>query len=191
MNEPPAAPAKRKCSGGDCDNDAGSLQCPTCLKLGKDNFFCSQDCFKRNWRRATTRSPDSKTPKSRRCKVVTTWGWPRINTHFHPPPWVPHYGKSKVPSICKPGMTFTIEPILTLGKNQEVHWPDNWTNVTVDGKRTAQFEHTLLVTETGVEVLTARKENSPGGPIPIPTTTDRDSKTRKTHSQHCLSLAAP
>jgi hypothetical protein len=42
--------AKRKCSGEDCDNDAGSLQCPTCLKLGiKDSFFCSQDCFKRNW----------------------------------------------------------------------------------------------------------------------------------------------
>lgn len=44
-----ATPA-RKCAGGDCDNDAGSLQCPTCLKLGvKDSYFCSQDCFKRNW----------------------------------------------------------------------------------------------------------------------------------------------
>jgi zf-MYND-like zinc finger, mRNA-binding len=43
-------PAKRKCSGADCDNDAGTLQCPTCLKLGtKDSYFCSQDCFKRNW----------------------------------------------------------------------------------------------------------------------------------------------
>ncbi len=42
--------AKRKCMGADCKNDAGSLQCPTCLKLGiKDSFFCSQDCFKRNW----------------------------------------------------------------------------------------------------------------------------------------------
>jgi hypothetical protein len=43
-------PAKKKCLGADCDNDAGSLQCPTCLKLGlKGSFFCSQDCFKRNW----------------------------------------------------------------------------------------------------------------------------------------------
>lgn len=43
-------PTKRKCLGADCENDAGSLQCPTCLKLGvKDSFFCSQDCFKRNW----------------------------------------------------------------------------------------------------------------------------------------------
>lgn len=43
-------PSKRKCLGVDCDNDAGSLQCPTCLKLGiKDSFFCSQDCFKKSW----------------------------------------------------------------------------------------------------------------------------------------------
>lgn len=43
-------PSKRKCLSVDCENDAGSLQCPTCLKLGiKDSFFCSQDCFKKNW----------------------------------------------------------------------------------------------------------------------------------------------
>lgn len=48
MTEEPAA--KRKCIGVDCPNDAGSLQCPTCLKLGlKESFFCSQDCFKRSW----------------------------------------------------------------------------------------------------------------------------------------------
>jgi len=42
--------AKRKCMGADCENDAGSLQCPTCLKNGiKDSYFCSQDCFKKNW----------------------------------------------------------------------------------------------------------------------------------------------
>jgi len=40
---------KRKCEGDDCSNDAGSLQCPTCQKLGKEAYFCSQDCFKRNW----------------------------------------------------------------------------------------------------------------------------------------------
>ena len=43
-------PTKRKCLGADCENDAGTLQCPTCLKLGiKDSYFCSQDCFKKNW----------------------------------------------------------------------------------------------------------------------------------------------
>ena len=77
--------------------------------------------------------------KSRNCSVHATWGGHGINTEFHPPPWIPHYAKSKVPGVCKPGMTFTIEPILTLGKPREIYWPDDWTNVTVDGKRTAQF----------------------------------------------------
>jgi len=44
------SPAKKECMGADCQNEAGSLQCPTCLKLGvKDSYFCSQECFKRNW----------------------------------------------------------------------------------------------------------------------------------------------
>jgi methionyl aminopeptidase len=41
--------APRKCSSKDCENDAGSLQCPNCQKIGKESYFCSQDCFKRNW----------------------------------------------------------------------------------------------------------------------------------------------
>lgn len=48
MTEQP--PAKKKCLGADCENDAGTLQCPKCLSLGiKGSFFCSQDCFKKNW----------------------------------------------------------------------------------------------------------------------------------------------
>ncbi|KAL8928317.1 MAG: hypothetical protein Q9172_001001 [Xanthocarpia lactea] len=105
--------------------------------------------------------------KSMKCSVIATWGGHGINTEFHPPPWIPHYAKNKAVGVCKPGMTFTIEPILTVGTPREVYWPDNWTNATVDGKRTAQFEHTLLVTETGVEVLTAANEDSPGTPIPM------------------------
>lgn len=77
--------------------------------------------------------------RSRGCSVVATWGGHGINTEFHPPPWIPHYAKNKAVGVCKPGMTFTIEPILTLGKPREVYWPDDWTNATVDGKWTAQF----------------------------------------------------
>jgi methionyl aminopeptidase len=55
----------------------------------------------------------------------------------------------------KPGMVFTIEPMITLGTWQFHMWDDDWTAVTADGKRTAQFEHMVLVTDTGVEVLTA------------------------------------
>lgn len=56
------------------------------------------------------------------------------------------------------GHTFTIEPMINEGAWMDSLWPDNWTAVTVDGKRSAQFEETLLVTETGVEVLTRDPE---------------------------------
>lgn len=52
-------------------------------------------------------------------------------------------------------MVFTIEPMINMGTAYDKLWPDNWTVVTEDGKRSAQFEHTLLVTETGCEILTA------------------------------------
>ena len=54
------------------------------------------------------------------------------------------------------GMTFTIEPMLTLGTVDYDVWPDGWTIVTKDRARSAQFEHTILVTETGAEILTSR-----------------------------------
>jgi methionyl aminopeptidase len=58
--------------------------------------------------------------------------------------------------MMKPGHIFTIEPMINAGKWQDVTWPDDWTAVTVDGKRSAQFEQTMMVTETGVEILTAK-----------------------------------
>ena len=111
-----------------------------------------------------------KVAKSRGCQVVKTYCGHGINQLFHTTPNVPHYAKNKAVGEAKPGMVFTIEPMITLGSYKETTWPDDWTSVTVDGSRTAQFEHTLLVTETGVEVLTARLENSPGGPVEMPET---------------------
>ncbi|KAJ3482864.1 hypothetical protein NLG97_g7454 [Lecanicillium saksenae] len=107
--------------------------------------------------------------KIKDCSVIRTYCGHGIGKLFHCPPNVPHYAKNKTPGECKAGMTFTIEPMIALGKYRDITWPDNWTSTTIDGKRTAQFEHTLLVTEDGVEVLTARNENSPGGAIPMPT----------------------
>jgi len=106
--------------------------------------------------------------KSRDCSVVRTYCGHGINELFHAAPNVPHYAKSKATGIAKPGMCFTIEPMVSLGTYRDKTWPDNWTSVTLDGKKSAQFEHTLLVTEDGVEVLTARKEDSPGGPVLMP-----------------------
>ncbi|EPE27509.1 Creatinase/aminopeptidase [Glarea lozoyensis ATCC 20868] len=106
--------------------------------------------------------------KSKKCSVIRAYCGHGINSLFHCSPSIPHYAKNKAVGAAKPGMCFTIEPMIALGTHLDDTWPDKWTSVTRDGKKTAQFEHTLLVTETGVEVLTARLENSPGGPITMP-----------------------
>ncbi|MFG3256153.1 type I methionyl aminopeptidase [Streptomyces sp. NPDC048172] len=77
-----------------------------------------------------------------------------INTSFHSGLIVPHYDDPRATTVIKPGMTFTIEPMLTLGTYEWEMWDDGWTVVTKDRRRTAQFEHTLVVTETGAEILT-------------------------------------
>ena len=65
-----------------------------------------------------------------------------------------HYDQPAVESIIATGMTFTIEPMINLGALDYEIWDDGWTVVTRDRKWTAQFEHTLLVTDTGAEILT-------------------------------------
>jgi len=106
--------------------------------------------------------------KTQKCTVIRTYCGHGINQLFHCAPNVPHYAKNKAIGEAKPGMCFTIEPMIALGSYRDKTWPDHWTSVTQDGKRTAQFEHTLLVTEDGVEVLTARLANSPGGAVSMP-----------------------
>ena len=77
-----------------------------------------------------------------------------IGTTFHSGLIVPHFDDPDISIIMEPGMTFTIEPMLTLGTIDYDIWPDGWTAVTKDRKRTAQFEHTLAVTTDGYEILT-------------------------------------
>jgi methionyl aminopeptidase len=77
-----------------------------------------------------------------------------IGEQFHADIQVPHYYDSRASMIMRPGMTFTIEPMISLGTWQHRMWDDDWTAVTADGKRTAQFEHTLVVTDDGCDVLT-------------------------------------
>jgi methionyl aminopeptidase len=77
-----------------------------------------------------------------------------INTSFHSGLIVPHFDDPRATTVMRPGMTFTIEPMLTLGTHEWDMWDDGWTVVTKDRRRTAQFEHTLVVTETGADVLT-------------------------------------
>jgi methionyl aminopeptidase len=78
-----------------------------------------------------------------------------IGTAFHSGLVVPHFDDPTATTIIEAGMTFTIEPMLTLGTYTWDMWNDGWTIVTKDLKRSAQFEHTILVTESGAEILTA------------------------------------
>ena len=78
-----------------------------------------------------------------------------VGESFHSGLIIPHYDSApEYSTVIEPGMVFTIEPMLTLGTHEWVMWDDGWTVLTKDGSRTAQFEHTLLVTETGTEILT-------------------------------------
>jgi methionyl aminopeptidase len=78
-----------------------------------------------------------------------------VGEEFHTAPAVPHYYDPQLDLVLRPGMTFTIEPMINEGDWELGRiWPDGWTAPTLDGSRSAQFEHTLLVTTTGVEVCT-------------------------------------
>ena len=77
-----------------------------------------------------------------------------IGTAFHSGLIVPHYDDAMFDTVIEPGMTFTVEPMLTLGTYEWNMWDDGWTVVTKDGSWSAQFEHTLLVTDDGAEILT-------------------------------------
>jgi methionyl aminopeptidase len=91
------------------------------------------------------------------CSVVRDFVGHGIGRKFHEPPQVKHFGKRGTGERVKAGMTFTIEPMVNLGRWEvEVDPHDKWTVTTADGSLSAQFEHTVLVTKTGCEVLTRR-----------------------------------
>jgi methionyl aminopeptidase len=86
--------------------------------------------------------------------VVRDYTGHGVHSSFHSGLVIPHYDEPRYDTVMQAGMTFTIEPMITLGTEDWVMWDDNWTVLTADGSRTAQFEHTLVVTDTGAEVLT-------------------------------------
>jgi methionyl aminopeptidase len=80
-----------------------------------------------------------------------------VGTSFHTGLIIPHYDDPEYNTVIEPGMVFTVEPMLTLGKADWDMWSDNWTVTTKDKQFTAQFEHTILITESGPEILTEAK----------------------------------
>jgi len=94
-----------------------------------------------------------------RCSVVREYCGHGIGQVFHEPPQVLHYGRPATGVTLKPGMTFTIEPMVNLGKPGTRLLPDEWTVITKDRSLSAQWEHTMAVTEDGVDVLTRLPED--------------------------------
>lgn len=92
--------------------------------------------------------------EGQRCSVVREYCGHGIGRDFHEDPQVLHYGRPGEGLTLKPGMVFTIEPMVNLGKPGVKTLSDNWTVVTRDKSLSAQFEHTLAVTGTGCEILT-------------------------------------
>lgn len=95
-----------------------------------------------------------------RCTVVREYCGHGIGRTFHEDPQVLHYGKPETGLELEPGMTFTIEPMINAGKRNVRLLPDGWTVVTKDHSLSAQWEHTILVTEDGHDVLTKRSDES-------------------------------
>ena len=89
------------------------------------------------------------------CSVVEEFTGHGVGFDFHEPPQVPHFGKKGQGIRLVPGMVFTVEPMVNLGKKYLRILDDNWTAVTADGSLSAQFEQTVAVTNNGVESLTA------------------------------------
>jgi len=98
--------------------------------------------------------------ESRGFSVVREYCGHGIGRGFHEDPQVMHYGKAGTGVTLQEGMTFTIEPMINAGKRQVKLLKDNWTVVTKDHSLSAQWEHTILVTADGFEVLTLRKDES-------------------------------
>ena len=94
----------------------------------------------------------------RQFSVVREYCGHGIGRQFHEDPQVLHYGEPGVGLVLEAGMTLTIEPMINAGKRYVKLLPDNWTVVTKDHSLSAQWEHTILVTDNGFEVLTRRPE---------------------------------
>ena len=99
--------------------------------------------------------------QANRYTVVQEYCGHGIGREMHEAPQVMHVGRRGQGLKLKPGMTFTIEPMINQGRAKTKTKKDGWTVITADRKLSAQWEHTILVTETGYEVLTLREEEQP------------------------------
>lgn len=129
-------------------------------KLTQESLYIGIDLVKPGARLGDIGHAIQTFAESNHFSVVREYCGHGIGKGFHEDPQVLHYGKPNTGLVLEPGMIFTIEPMLNLGTRHNKLLGDGWTVVTKDRKPSAQWEHTILVTENGHEVLTRRKEET-------------------------------
>lgn len=137
------------CIGGKPDADAARL-----LKGTEDALYAAIDLVRDGVRVGDISATIEKVLKSHNLGIVRELVGHGVGHELHELPEIPNYGRAGTGPILKAGMTIAIEPITTLGDHKIFGAHDGWTLLTVDGSRSAQFEHTLLVTTDGCEILT-------------------------------------
>ena len=135
---------------GDCSEDAKRI-----TKVTKECLQIGIDVTRPYGHIGDIGAAIQKYAHSQGFSVVEQYVGHGIGRKFHDEPQVPHFGIAGTGVQILPGMYFTIEPMINQGRKDLRILKDDWTAVTIDNKLSAQFEHTLFVTETGVEVLTA------------------------------------
>lgn len=131
-------------------------------EFAKEALYASIELVKPGARISEIGQLIEKMAKKERFSIVQEYCGHGIGSGFHEDPQILHYNgyTSRTDLVLEPGMCFTIEPMINAGKRHSRQLNDGWTVVTKDKSLTAQWEHTLLVTPTGVEVLTRRSEES-------------------------------
>ena len=128
------------------------------VSMPEKSSMCPDDAWQKLWQPGKTVGDIGYAIQSyaeaQGCSVVREFVGHGVGVDFHEAPQIPHYGKPGTGVRLMPGMVFTIEPMINLGKKELLVLDDGWTAVTKDGSLSAQFEQTLLITETGNESLT-------------------------------------
>ena len=130
------------------------------VKITQECLYLGIDMVKPGVRLGDIGAAIQKRAEAQNFSVVREYCGHGIGAEFHEEPQVLHYGKPGTGMVLQEGMTFTIEPMINVGKRHTKLLPDEWTVITKDRKLSAQWEHTLLVTANGVEVLTKRSEEN-------------------------------
>jgi methionyl aminopeptidase len=137
------------CIGGQPDADAARL-----LKGTEAALYAAIDVVRAGVRVGDISATIEAVLRSHKLGIVRELVGHGVGHALHEAPEIPNYGHAGTGPILKAGMTIAIEPITTLGGHKIFQAHDGWTLLTVDGSRSAQFEHTLLVTQDGCEILT-------------------------------------